>query len=692
VLALPLAPMALAIPLDPSAYASIGSAVGTSGSLALGSSTLFASGSFRTSGLSFGGLVIGAGVLQSQPGGPDIAVFTFDNIDLGAGVNITITGSRPVAILSKRDAISRSTVAVSAGSLGGGAGGAEGAPLVGGSIGPGAGTGGGQSGGGGGGGGFGGAGGHGAGVIGVDLAAIGITGDGGLAYGDALATLQGGSGGGGGIRLSGGADGRGGGGGGALQIGAAGLTQVVSVAVVGGATGGNGGAGSGGMIELRGARGGFGAGAVLDASGGAVVIPAVPGSGFGLPQISGGGGGGGRILVAPVEYAWGVDASPTFDVSGGEVSVSATAGTTLAQAGAAGVARVHADVLSVGAGKALVLGGGPLRVPGSAVALEFSEIRIDAGGLAFATAPFALTKTLRMHGGFVTAPAGLTVAPGTMLTGFGTVGGPLYLPGSRFLIADGGALSVGDLASPNGVRIEGIVNVRDDSTLLIQNAGRAMLGSSTVLFNGSRFVSVNGLEQASGAILSASGSATIHGAFRNQGMVIGAPVRGEAITFLGDVDGAGRFFDGVVFRAGFSPGNSPAVVHLDNVKFDPTATLSIEISGLAPGQFDQLVVAGAAELDGTRQLTFIDGFATRGGDSFAFLVAGSRTGTFSRVKVTGLDPALRHAVAYDADGARFDVQAVPEPGTWAMLLAGLGALVIVSRHRRAPATVAGRRG
>lgn len=673
-LALPLVQLAQAIPLDPTTFEAIGSLTSPSGSVNLNSTDLSVRGILDVPNSPFPRFVSGSGVLQSQVGGPDIAVFTFDDIDLGTGVNVTITGARPVAILSKGNAIFRSALSVSASGAGGGPGGGIGG-AGGGIASPamaGTGPSPGQAGISGGGGGYGGAGGDGAQIPASGVISGFPAGTGGSAYPGDFTTLQGGSGGGGGIALSGATAAlAGGGGGGAVQISATGLTHVASVASVGASAHG-GGAGSGGMIELRGARVSVGTGGLLDASGGDAMLPGSSIAGLRLP---GGGGGGGLIILAPGEFAWDVDQLPAVDVSGGTVPATAL-GVTPALAGNPGVMHLRPDALAVGAGQAFALTAGPVKVPGSDVTIEFSALRIDAGGLAFAAGAFSLNKSLQMNGGFVTVPGGLTVTPATTLTGFGTVGGPLILPGVTHLVARGGALSVGDLSSPNGVQIEGIVTVREDSTLLIQNAGRATLGQSTVLFTGSRLVSVNGLELSSGVLLSATGAATIEGKFRNQGTVLASATPGEAITFLGDVDGAGRFGNDVVFHAGFNPGNSPAVVHLDNVKFDPTATLTIEIGGLVPGQFDQLVVDGSAHLDGTLQLKFIGGFSAHAGDSFAFLVAGSRVGTFAHVNVTGLDPALRYAIGYGPDGVRFDVQAVPEPQTWALIALGLGGVLL----------------
>ncbi|NJO83316.1 MAG: hypothetical protein HC828_11185, partial [Blastochloris sp.] len=67
----------------------------------------------------------------------------------------------------------------------------------------------------------------------------------------------------------------------------------------------------------------------------------------------------------------------------------------------------------------------------------------------------------------------------------------------------------------------------------------------------------------------------------------------------------------------------------------PGSRLQLDFVG--PDQYDRLAVSGAAQLDGALTLAFSEGYAPRAGDSFAFVGAGSSTGTFSTVRVTGLE-------------------------------------------------------
>ncbi len=256
------------------------------------------------------------GVYENANAGADsytIAVFTFTDFELDAGITLSATGDSPLAILSQGDISISGTIDVSAqfdglaaqiAGAGGGNGGnvplpldgalAAGAPAGGSGV-----TGGVASGSGGG---FGGAGGNG------ELSGS-ASGDGGIAYANLSAGIQGGSGGSaGGKTDSGGIVVLGGGGGGGIELGAVGAITVTSTgevladggvgrpAFLGGFAGG-GGAGGGILIHAHDvAQGG-----VLSANGGAGGSPGVQ---------SGGGGGGGAIYIA-------YNSSGSFDNTGG---------------------------------------------------------------------------------------------------------------------------------------------------------------------------------------------------------------------------------------------------------------------------------------------------------------------------------------------------------------------------------------
>lgn len=100
-----------AIPLDPLAFSSLGILNATSGD-----ALFFNTDTLTISGAGTVGLLSTTGVVQSQGAGlAEIVVYAFGDILVEAGVTISTTGSRALAILSQNDATIRSTINISGG-------------------------------------------------------------------------------------------------------------------------------------------------------------------------------------------------------------------------------------------------------------------------------------------------------------------------------------------------------------------------------------------------------------------------------------------------------------------------------------------------------------------------------------------------------------------------------------------------
>lgn len=288
--------------INPLAYNPLGSFdVGLGSSVTI-DTTL---GEIRVNGvLAFTGVIDNqSGAANTAAGIPELAVFSFDEINIRSGVAVTITGSRGLALLSREDVTIRSAISVNGGDYGaaspagGFAGGGAGSPPTA----PG-GNGGGPGGGhsstigwyaGAGGGGYGGAGGQGGGYTAADSL-------GGNSYppiGALAGSLYGGSGGAAG--QNGDSYGLGGGGGGVLEISALGQVKLLApVTSKGGRAGmavnsyGGGGGGSGGSIRIAGQTVTLGPSGLVSANG------SDGGAAFGGGGgTAGGGGGGGRVLI-----------------------------------------------------------------------------------------------------------------------------------------------------------------------------------------------------------------------------------------------------------------------------------------------------------------------------------------------------------------------------------------------------------
>ena len=250
--------------------------------------------------------------------------------------------------------------------------------------------------------------------------------------------------------------------------------------------------------------------------------------------------------------------------------------------------------------------------------------------------------------------------------------------GGGTIIAESDLLLLGDAARADGFRFDGHLQV-DDNTFLLLDADAAELGVSTTMAAGGRLDSLGGMQLGpdasvdSARVLSADGAVVIAGNFRNNGTVHG-PEGDQWLTFIDEVTGAGSYTGNIIFSDGFYPGNSTAVVSLENLAMDATNTLLMEIGGTEPGaEFDQLLVSGQARLGGTLQLDLLGDYVLEPACSYE-LISGASMGRFDGVE--GL--SLGWQVFYTPTAV---VLAVPEPSTVVLLLIGAISVVLAVCRR-----------
>jgi len=543
---------------------------------------------------------------------PEIAVFTFDGIDLAPTANVTITGTRAIALLSQGDATVGTPLSVDGspgvfnnrlvgplpGSLGGPGGFAGGA--ITGSDAPqvGEGPGGGNS----------------SGYLSLHHSGGGFGGQShpgssfGLRYGDLAGHLQGGSGGGAKMVQPGAFGTVGPGGGGAIELGANGVLTIDADIS---ATGGH-------APEAEG-TGGSGGGIRVDAAGQVVLNARLVASGgdrtanvFGLSD-----GAGGRIFAGGLlgEQHWFVVGQPNLP-------------------------NLNFD--------------------------DFPDLDVTPGSTVdWASRPppspswgeFGIGATVE-HFGVITLRPGLTIIPTGETAHFGQVidvSGPeinlTIIPGDLRILS-GGTFDIGagvntssdvdyELAALDA-RITGTGTLAHAGTL--SGTGRVKVAYDNL--SGAEVQAVNNDMTFTHAVTNQTGgqvnaiSSTLHfdAGLANDGHMnlINTTVTGDVVhngvmnaagvnTFTGTFSGDGIITGNAtsVFTGLLSPGNSPGTLAFEgDLVLGESATLEIEIGGTILGdEHDRIELDGFATLEGELNVTLIDSFIPELGDNFGFLMA-----------------------------------------------------------------------
>ncbi len=348
--------------------------------------------------------------------------------------------------------------------------------------------------------------------------------------------------------------------------------------------------------------------------------------------------------------------------------------------------------------------------------LGFSVLQAGPGG------QIVYTNTT-VSGGLLTGQGIHDISAVRRLVGTRVGGGSVLAPawGTTFVgvvnegtvdVLSGRSLTWTSGSNPNGtLNVAGTANVSNFSSggqIQVASGGTLASTSGNLVLGGGSRTTVGTVDQPGGTIeLRAGGRLQLNGGLLvNNGSIVG-PVE---LNFGSLAKGAGEYGAVIVNDGGrFSPGNSPGTVTTGDATWGAGGGLLVELataSGTAGEQWDLWAIDGILSIQSgiTTNSRFTISLATLDGFDRAAPLAGfdpTRAWQWQIVDTTGgilgFDPAR---VALDTQGflsplaggtlqlaeqdgdLYLQFAPVPEPQTWAQLLAGLGGLAWAARLRR----------
>jgi YVTN family beta-propeller protein len=320
----------------------------------------------------------------------------------------------------------------------------------------------------------------------------------------------------------------------------------------------------------------------------------------------------------------------------------------LVEATGAGILQVSTTVNNV---------GGNILVNGASAAVQFANgISVQGGTLSIA------------GGGF------LGSSSGNVLTLDGTA--------NAVTVAQGGPYTVGNNSTTviQGTIINNssiLLNGSENNTVLSSNGAMLTGGGSVLMSNGSNLISGQSLVNAGNMIadsvsfnvgaftqtaglfqVTASGSASVSSFNLNGGIAQVDGVLGDSaglnVAPGGTLSGMGRIIGNVTVSGAAQAGDIPnpgilTITGDGNGNYTQTSSgnYNVPIGGLSVGkQYSQLNTGATATLNGTLNVSLINGFTPAAGNQFVIMNAASLSGQFATTNLPPLPPDLSWNVGY----------------------------------------------
>ncbi len=360
-------------------------------------------------------------------------------------------------------------------------------------------------------------------------------------------------------------------------------------------------------------------------------------------------------------------------------------GTTLAFTGStytlSAGSSVSADTVSVG-GVATInvngtynaattaIGGTANFNPGATV-IAVGALTISGNTAAFNTGALVTPTTLTLTGGTLTGAdpvtvSGLTTWTSGTMTGSGTttLAGDTTISGNNTVTVSGGrtlntTATTTVTLNPGSIQSGGAATRINNAGLWLDQSGSSgailswngFLGPVSTFNNTGTYRKTSSTTSSVGIVFNSSGTVDIQGgslAFSGgytqtagETKLDGGALSSSTTLNIqgGTLSGAGTVTANVSNGGLVSPGASPGILNITGTYTQTsTGALNIEIGGLTAGsQFDQVAISGLATLNGTLNISLINGFVPNPGDSFQIMTFASRSGGFS---ATNAPPSL----------------------------------------------------
>jgi autotransporter-associated beta strand protein len=404
---------------------------------------------------------------------------------------------------------------------------------------------------------------------------------------------------------------------------------------------------------------------------------------------------GGGTLQYGTSGAAGTDLSSRIVSSGSAISLD-TDGQTVTYASALAGSNTGGLTLQDSAGS-------PGSLTLAAADAYFGATTVNSGALNL-TGTLTSSSSVAVNGGSFTVNSGGTVAAASTVS---------VANGATFTVQSGGSLGSAPALTDNGT-----VNFNNAaqtvSSLNGTSTGSLALGASTTLSVSSGGTYAGGIS-GSGNLNLTGGTLTIassSGAANSTGNV---NVNGGTLIVSGYLSGGLTTVNSAAILGGTGFLESPVQVNqggtisagvgqsfagtsltiINNVTLSGTATVALNVDGSGNlvgglGVADYLYSFGSLTLDPSNtdilSLTVLGGVPSSS-QSITYVIAydGTESGQFGSVVLNG-EPASFQSINYDYQGDNeiaVTLTVVPEPGSWAMVLGGMGMLAVYQQRRRA---------